>query len=148
MKILAKNKKAMFNYELFEKFEAGIKLTGAETKSAISGQISIEQAYVMIDHHYVVWLINAHIEKYKFATYDKIDPKRSRILLLHKHQIKKINFLKKTQNYTIIPTAMYLNDTKLIKITIYLAQGKKVHDKRNALKIRDEQKKIQTFKTW
>ena len=99
------NRKARYNYELGERIEAGIVLTGAEVKSVKDGKISLDESFSRIDPNGEVWLVNCHIHPYRFADNRNYDPTRSRKLLLKKHEI--LSLFKKTENknLTIVPTA-------------------------------------------
>lgn len=133
MKII--NKKAGFNYEIADKFEAGVVLTGAEVKSLFLGQASLDEAYVkIIDNE--AFLVNAHIHPYSFADSRKIDPKRTRKLLLHKKELLALQNKMLQKNLTLIPLSWY-NKGRQIKLEIALARGKKVWQKREAIKKAD-----------
>jgi len=130
------NRKARFDYELLEKVEAGIILTGAEVKSIKQGQISLKESFVRIDDNGEVWLVNAHVHPYKFADNKDYEPTRSRKLLLRKNEI--LGLLKKAEgkNLTLIPTAIYTRKNK-IKIEVAIGKGKKKWDKRRVIKERE-----------
>jgi len=135
------NKKARFDYELLEKVEAGMVLTGAEVKSVKQGQVSLKESFVRIDDNGEVWLINAHIHPYRFADNKNYEPTRSRKLLLKKTEI--LGLLKKIEgkNLTLIPTAIYTRKNK-IKVEIAISRGKKKWDKRRAIKEREGKKEV------
>ncbi|MDX9849206.1 MAG: SsrA-binding protein SmpB [Anaerolineaceae bacterium] len=135
IKILAKNRKAGFEYFLLEKFEAGIELQGSEIKSIRAGQVSIGEAYIQIEN-LEAWLINAHVAKYDAASIFNHDPKRKRRLLLHKKQINQIWNSVRQKGLTVVPTILYLSNGKA-KIEIALAKGKKMYDKRDSIARRD-----------
>jgi SsrA-binding protein len=130
------NRKARYNYELGERIEAGIVLTGAEVKSVKDGKISLDESFSRIDPNGEVWLVNCHIHPYRFADNRNYDPTRSRKLLLKKHEI--LSLFKKTENknLTIVPTAAYSQHNR-IKIELAIGKGKKKWDKREAIKKRD-----------
>jgi SsrA-binding protein len=139
MKIV--NKKAGFDYEISEKIEAGVALTGAEVKSLFSGQASLDEAYVkIIDGE--AFLINAHIHPYQYADTRKIDPKRTRKLLLHKKELLSLINKIKQKNLIIIPLSWY-NIGHQIKLEIALAKGKKKWQKKEAIKKRDLEREIE-----
>lgn len=140
-KIIATNRKAKFEYFLLEKFEAGISLKGSEIKSIRDRQISIAEAYVQIDGQ-EAWLQNAHIAPYDPASRENHDPKRKRRLLLNKKEIRKIWQEVRTKGLTIIPTEVYLKNG-LAKLTIALAKGKKLYDKRQEIAKRDFQRDLE-----
>jgi len=135
MKIV--NRKAYYDYNILDKFEAGIILTGAEVKSLKDGKGSLDDAFVQIRDQQA-FLINARIHPYAFADNKDYEPTRSRKLLLHKKEI--ISLLSKTKqsSLTIVPTAWYtIGRRGIIKIELALARGKKKYDKREAIKKKD-----------
>jgi len=140
IKIIAKNRKASFEYFLLEKFEAGIELKGSEIKSVRAGQVSIGEAFVQIENN-EAWLINSHIAKYDAASIFNHDPKRKRKLLLHKKEIQKIWDTIRQKGVTVIPTILYLSNGKA-KIEIALARGKKMFDKRDSIAKRDQEREM------
>lgn len=134
-KSLAENRKARFDYEILETYEAGISLLGQEVKSIKGGQMSLKEAYVkIINDELVLW--NAHVPRYKFSSDDNYDPIRDRKLLLKKKEIRKLSQKLNTAGLTIIPLKVYLNNGK-IKVLIGLARGKKQHDKQRRVKERE-----------
>ena len=137
-KIVARNKRARFDYEISETLEAGIILTGSEVKSVRSGKISINEAFIgAMEGSTELFLFNASIELYKQASYNNHEPRRPRVLLLHKSQrIRFFNAIQK-KGMTIIPLTMYFNHKGILKLSIALARGKNVVDKRETLKKRD-----------
>lgn len=137
-KVIARNRKAKFEYFLLDSFEAGIILKGSEIKSIRARQISIAEAYVQTNGR-EAWLINAHIAPYDPASRQNHDPKRKRKLLLNKKEIRKIWQGVKQKGLTIIPTEIYLKDG-LAKINISLAKGKKLYDKRREIAKKDMQR--------
>ncbi len=134
-KIIATNRKAKFEYNLLEFYEAGIALLGTEIKSVRARQISIAEAYIQTDGR-EVWLINAHIAPYDPASRMNHDPKRKRKLLLHKKEITKLWNSVRQKGLTIIPVEIYLQNGKA-KINIAVARGKKLYDKRRDIAERD-----------
>jgi len=139
-KIIARNRKAKFEYFLLENFEAGVVLKGSEIKSIRARQVSIAEAYVQTNGR-EAWLINSHIAPYDPASRQNHDPKRKRKLLLNKKEIRKIWQGVKQKGLTIIPTEIYLRDG-LAKISISLAKGKKLYDKRREIAKRDMQRDV------
>lgn len=136
-KIAAQNRKARFNYEIGEVFEAGIALTGSEVKSLRTGKATIAESYADA-HGGEIWLINANIPEYKQSgPYNNHEPKRHRKLLLHKRQVNKLIGAVEREGMTIIPLKLYFNDRGRAKLEIALARGKKLHDKRETSKKRD-----------
>ncbi|HNW71518.1 MAG TPA: SsrA-binding protein SmpB [Candidatus Paceibacterota bacterium] len=136
MAFYSENRKARFNYEFLDKYEAGIELLGIEVKSIRAGQISLEGSFVIVRGG-EVFLINANIPPYQpNNTPKEYDPLRNRKLLLTKDEIKKLSESDKNKNLTIIPISVYNKDRK-IKVEIVLAKGKKKFDKRENIKKRD-----------
>jgi SsrA-binding protein len=134
-KVVADNRKARFNYEIGETFEAGVALTGSEVKSLRAGKATIAESYADARNG-EMWLINANIPEYRQAGRDNHAPKRPRKLLLHKRQINKLIGAVERQGFTVVPLKMYFNPRGRAKIEIALARGKKLHDKRDTLKKR------------
>jgi SsrA-binding protein len=135
MRLLNKNRKAAFDYEIIEKFIAGVSLLGAETKSIMLGKCSLAEGYVAIKQK-EAYLKQVHVDRYAMIDgFDsKINETRDRKLLLTKPELKKLEKAVTEKGLTIIPLAMLYSDSKKIKIEIAICRGKKTHDKRNALK--------------
>ncbi len=141
MPVLAKNKKAFFDYEILEKYEAGIVLSGAEVKAAKSGQIKLTESFVAFQGE-TPFLTNAHISRYKKSNPNEpYDPTRSRQLLLHKKEIAHLIGKKSKEGLTIVPLSAY-TARNMIKIELGLGRGKKKHDKRDKIKKRDTDRDI------
>lgn len=134
MKDIAVNKKAYHDYEIEEKFEAGIALQGSEIKSLRSGKVSLKEAYVSFVHG-EAFVKGMSISIYKEATYNNHEETRDRKLLLHKREINKLANKCKLQGYTVIPLKLYFNNGK-VKVEIALAKGKSLYDKRQTDKQR------------
>ena len=145
MKILAQNRKARFNYEILEEIEAGIILKGSEIKSLRDGKVSIGDAYIS-DKKGNLFLINANIPPFYGANQFNHDPLRERQLLLHQKQIAKLLAKVKIKSLAIIPLSIYLNHRNYAKIKIALVKGKKLYDKRESIKKRDEERKLNRLK--
>ncbi len=141
IKVVAKNRKAGRDYFLLESFEAGLVLKGSEIKSVRAGQMSITEAYVRIDGN-EAWLVDAHIAPYDQANIYNHDPRRTRKLLLHRNEIKKLWESVRQKGMTVIPTKVYLKDG-LAKVEVALAKGKKQYDKRQVIAKRDVQRDIE-----
>lgn len=141
MKIIAKNKKAYFNYELLERLEVGIVLTGAEIKSIRLGTVSLQDSYVIFSDN-EAYIINMNITTYKFSNSYVVDPVRKRKLLLNAREIKKIKQEQKQKNLTVVPIMIYLNNKNKAKLEVALARGKKNYDKRETIKNRDAIRQI------
>ncbi len=138
---LATNRKARHDYELFDRFEAGIILTGTEIKSARNHGVTLQRSFV-IPRNGELWLIDAHIAPYDFAGYEKHDPTRPRKLLLHRREIEKIIEGLTTKGLTMVPTRMYLKGG-WAKVEVALARGKKKFDKRADLAKRDAKRQVE-----
>jgi SsrA-binding protein len=134
-KIVAENRKARFNYEICEVFEAGIALSGTEVKSLRGGKATIAESYAD-SRDGEIWLINANIPEYLQANRYNHLPKRPRKLLLHKRQINRLAGAIEREGMTLVPLKLYFNDKGRAKIEIALARGKKLHDKRETEKKR------------
>lgn len=138
VKVVATNRRAGFEYFLFERFEAGMALQGSEIKSIRAGQISLAEAYVNVDGTNA-WLVEAHIAPYEQANRLNHDPKRPRRLLLHKKEIRELWDAVRQKGVTIVPTRVYLKDGRA-KLEMAIAKGKKLHDKREAIARRDAER--------
>jgi SsrA-binding protein len=136
-KILSDNRQARHNYFLSDFTEAGLALTGTEVKSARNGRVQLLDAYAEIEGS-EAWLVNANFSPYSHGNRYNHEEKRKRKLLLHKQQIEKLGALTRERGFTLIPTKVYLKDG-LIKCEIALAKGKQHHDKREAIKKRDQE---------
>lgn len=141
IKIVAKNKKARFNFEILETFEAGIELKGTEVKSVRMSKINISDGYASIDNG-EVYLKQVHISPYEQGNIFNVDPLRVRKLLLHKHEIKNLIGEMGQKGYTLVPLKVYLKRGK-VKVEIGLAKGKKTYDKREALAKKDSERRLQ-----
>ncbi|MGB8951931.1 MAG: SsrA-binding protein SmpB [Candidatus Aminicenantales bacterium] len=141
MKTIATNKKAYFNYEIAESFEAGISLQGSEVKSIREGKISLKESYAEIKSG-EVFLMNCHISPYEAANRFNHDPLRPKKLLLHRQEIKRLTGKIKEKGFTLVPTKVILNDSGKIKIEVSLAKGKKVYQKREVIKERDREREL------
>ena len=135
-KIIADNRKARFNYEIGEVFEAGIALTGTEVKSLRPGKATIAESYAGARDG-ELWLYNANIPEYLQASRFNHAPKRPRRLLLHKREINKLTGAVEREGMTLVPLKLYFNEKGRAKIEIAVARGKKLHDKRETEKKRD-----------
>ncbi len=141
IKIIAKNKRATFDYILIETFEAGLVLTGTEIKSVRANQVSLQRSYVQ-QRNGELWLVEAHIAPYVHGNIQNHDPVRPRKLLLHSREIGKIIDQVQQKSLTIVPTKLYLKNGRA-KVEIALAQGKKKHDKRQDIAKKDDQRRVE-----
>ena len=135
IKVVADNRRARFNYEIGETFEAGIALTGSEVKSLRAGKATIAESYADARGG-EIWLINSNIPEYQQAGRFNHAPKRLRKLLLHQRQIDRLTGAVERDGMTIVPLKLYFNEKGRAKVEIALGRGKKLHDKRETLKKR------------
>lgn len=136
-----KNKKASFEFEFLEEFIAGIVLVGSEVKSIRNGAASFTDAYCYIKDN-EIFVKNLHISEYKNSSYNQHEPKRDRKLLLTKKEIKKLKEKSQEKGLTIVPTKLFINDRGMVKIGIALSRGKKLYDKRENIKRKDDERKM------
>jgi SsrA-binding protein len=134
-----KNKRAGFEYEFIDIYTAGMVLTGPEIKSIRTGKASITEAYCFIKNG-ELWVKGMHISPYEPASYNNENPLRDRKLLLNRAEIEKLEKALKNKGLTIIPIKVFLSENGYAKMDIGLARGKKVHDKRDDLKERDDRR--------
>ena len=140
-KLVANNKRARFEYEILEVFEAGIVLTGTEIKSIRANQVNLRQSFVQAKER-ELWLMDAHISEYKHGNRQNHKPKQPRKLLLHRKEINKIVDRLNQKGLTAVPTKMYLKKG-LAKLEIGLGRGKKLHDKRSDIAKRDANRQME-----
>ncbi len=136
------NRKAHFNYSIEEEFEVGIVLLGSEVKSLREGKASISESYIT-ESKGELFLINSNITEYKSANRFNLAPKRQRNLLLHKKQLNKILGRMQEKGYSCLPLKIYFNKKNFAKVLIGLGRGKKLYDKRETIKKRDENRRQQ-----
>lgn len=140
-KVISRNRKASFDYDLGERFEAGMELMGSEIKSIRAGRISLQEAYVQ-ERYGELWVVNMHIPEYKEASDQGHDPLRHRKLLLHRREIDKIVTELALKGFTIVPTQLYLRNG-YAKLEIALAKGKKKFDKRQSIREKDDKRRAE-----
>ncbi len=141
-KIISDNRQARHLYEILETYEAGIELKGTEVKSIRQGKVNLRDGYALIRNG-EAWLINVHISPYQTASeYFNHDPRRTRKLLLHRQEIRKLIGKVEQQGLTLVPLKMYLKRGWL-KVAIGLGKGKKLHDKREDLKKREDKRDME-----
>ena len=140
MPVLARNKKAFHDYFIEEKYEVGIELIGTEVKSIKVGKVSIKESFVRIIKN-EVFVMNMHVTPYEFGNINNESETRVRKLLLKRKEIDKMAQKIKEQGYTIMPLSIYTKQ-RLVKMEIGLAKGKKLYDKREDLKRRDQDREI------
>lgn len=141
MKQLANNKKAFHDYFIEKKYEAGIELKGDEVKSIKQGKVSIKESFIG-DKNGEIYIYGMHVTPFTEAYDKKIDPTRTRKLLLHRKEISSLIGKKSQAGFTIVPLSIY-EKNGLVKIEIALAKGKKLYDKRESLKKKDDKRRIE-----
>jgi SsrA-binding protein len=140
-KISIRNKKAGFEYYLLEQFTAGLVITGTEVKSIREGKVNLTDSYCAFDNG-ELFVLNMHIAEYKYGNQFNHEPKRPRKLLLTKREIRKLQQKLKDKGITVIPVELFVNENGFAKLTIAIAKGKKLYDKRETLKSKDQQREI------
>lgn len=137
-----KNKRATFDYELIETYTAGIVLTGTEIKSIRQGKASLADTYCIFEKG-ELWVRNMYIAEYFYGTYNNHNVRRDRKLLLTKNELRKLMRWAKEPGYTIIPTRLFINERGLAKLNIAVAKGKKLYDKRQAIKEKEDKRTME-----
>ncbi|MDE5774157.1 MAG: SsrA-binding protein SmpB [Muribaculaceae bacterium] len=138
-KILIKNKRATFDYEIGDTYTCGIVLTGTEIKSIRQSKASLADTYCLITNG-EVWVKNMHIAEYSFGSYNNHVTRRDRKLLLNRKEIAKLQKECENPGYTVIPLRLFINERGLAKLVIGVARGKKQYDKRQSIKERDDKR--------
>ena len=141
IKTIALNRKAWHDYFIEEKYECGIALFGTEVKSIRQGKVNLKESWAQIRKG-EVWVEGMHISPYEQGNIYNRDPLRAKKLLLHKHEIRKLDNLVMRQGFTLIPLEMYLRDGK-VKVQLGLCKGKQLHDKRESMARKDSDREIQ-----
>jgi SsrA-binding protein len=141
IKIICKNRKAYFNYEIESSFEVGIALLGSEVKSLRGGKAQLLDAYAKIKDDELI-LVDAHIAQYEQANRENHDPQRERKLLAHKREIRKLVGKVAERGYSLIPLKLYFKNGK-VKVELGLAKGKKAYDKRESIKKKDQRREME-----
>ncbi len=145
IKIIAKNKRAGFDFQLLEKIEAGIVLQGTEVKVLRENKVNLNESYVLINENTEAFAYNVLIPHYAFGNIHNHEEHRIKKLLLHKKEIARLYHEMKSKNLTLVVTMIYFKDSK-VKIEIALARGKKMHDKRESEAKRDVERKLRQNK--
>ncbi|HMQ70251.1 MAG TPA: SsrA-binding protein SmpB [Ignavibacteria bacterium] len=140
IKVITTNRKANFEYEILNKYEAGIVITGTEVKSLREGKVNLQESYGRIIND-EVWIVNSHINEYKFGNINNHEPTRNRKLLLNKREIRKIRQQLQEKGLTLVPLKIYFKGS-LVKVEIGIARGKKLYDKRESIKKRDIERNL------
>jgi SsrA-binding protein len=141
-KVISDNRQAGHNFFLFDRYEAGIALTGTEVKAAKAGKVQLRDAYANVEKG-EAWLLNAHISEYSHGNRFNHAPTRPRKLLLHRREIEKLHSATREKGLSLVPTLLYMKNGR-IKCEIALAKGKKFHDKREAERARSDQEEART----
>ena len=141
VKLIAQNRKAYHDYFVEEKIECGLALFGTEVKSVRQGRVNLKDAWCTIEDG-EIFVKGMHISPYEQGNVFNRDPLRARKLLLHKHEIRKLDGLIMRQGYTLIPLSLYLKDGR-VKLELGVCKGKQLHDKRNSMAKRDSDREIQ-----
>ncbi len=136
-----KNKRASFDFEILETFNAGIVLTGTEIKSIRAGKAGLVDTFCY-ENNGEIWLKNMYIAEYSQGSYNNHEIRRDRKLLLQKKEIAKIQKYSKESGFTIVPLKVFLNEKGLAKIVIGIARGKKEYDKRQSIREREDKRNI------
>lgn len=136
-----KNRRASFDYEILERFTAGIQLYGTEIKSIRDSHASLTDTYCLFINN-ELWVKNMHIAEYFFGTYNNHAPRRDRKLLMQKKELRKLQRLTKESGKTIIPLSLFINENGLAKLQIGLCQGKHSYDKRQTLKEKEDRRSM------
>ena len=143
MKIVTVNKPARFRYEILETIEAGIALMGSEVKSIREGRINLKDAYADIQNGEAI-LLNCHISPYEAANRFNHEPERARKLLLHRRELRRLTGKIQERGLTLVPMKVLLNDKGLVKVELALAKGKKIYEKKEAIKERDREREARS----
>jgi SsrA-binding protein len=141
-----KNKKARFEYEILDKYTAGIVLTGTEIKSIRDSKASIAESFCEFNDKGELFVINMTIQEYVYGNYYNHAPKAERKLLLNKRELKKLEKEVNTKGLTIVPLHLFLNERGLAKLVVALAKGKKLYDKRETMKDNDNKRDLARIK--
>lgn len=142
-----KNKRARFEYQILDKFIAGIQLNGTEIKSIRLGKVTITESFCAFKKD-ELWIRGMHISEYEFGNYANHEPKRERKLLLNRQELDKLQKKLKNQGLTIVPLLLFINEKGWAKLEIAIAKGKKLHDKRDSLKEKNMQRDIEKVKRY
>jgi SsrA-binding protein len=139
------NKKARFEYDILDRYTAGIQLTGTEIKSIRQSKASIAESFCEFSNH-ELFVINMYIEEYIYGHHYNHKPKSERRLLLNRKELNKLEKEVKNVGLTIVPLRLYINENGWAKLDIALCKGKKIHDKRNTIKDRDNKRDLDRVK--
>lgn len=140
-KLVATNRRARFEYEILDTYEAGLVLRGPEVKSLRAGKASLSDAYAVVRRG-EMYLVNAHINPYEQAGRENTESRRERKLLLHRAEIARLAGDVSERGFTVVPLSLYFKDGRA-KVELALARGKKIHDKRETIRRREEDREVQ-----
>ncbi len=141
-KVIATNRRAYHEYEVIERYEAGIVLTGTEVRSLRENGCQLRDCYALIRNN-ECWLYNLHIAPYSHGGYSNVDPDRRRKLLLHRRQIRLLEQKTQERGFALVPLSIYFNDASCVKVELALGRGKKLYDKRQDIAKKDAQRDIE-----
>ena len=141
-KIVATNRKAYHDYHILDKYETGIELLGSEVKSLREGNANLKEGYIVIRKEQA-WVLGIHISPYSHTGFEGHEPVRERRLLLHKREIRKIKIALEQKGLTAVPLKIYYNTNGWAKLEIGIAKGKKIYDKKKAIRERDIQREAE-----
>ena len=139
--LVSENKKARFQYEILDTFEAGLVLRGTEVKVLREGKISLDEAYARVDRN-ELWLIGANIPEYRHGNVQNHEPKRKRKCLLHKRELRKLKETSQVKGLTLVPLRVYFGSRGFAKVTIGVGKGRKLHDKRQHEREKEAKREI------
>lgn len=145
-KINIQNKKARFEYEILDKYIAGIQLTGTEIKSIRQSKARITESFCEFNERGELFIVNMYIQEYTFGHHFNHNPKSERRLLLNKRELRSLKKDVEAKGNTIVPLKLFINDRGFAKLEIALAKGKQTHDKRNVIKDRDSKRNLDRIK--
>ena len=140
-KTVAQNRKARHDYFILDAFECGIVLTGTEIKSVRAGNLNLKDSYASIENG-EMWLYGVHISPYEKGTYYNHEPERDRKLLMHRHEITRLNSKMREKGLTLVPLSVYIKEGKRAKVELGLVKGRTTHDKRDMIADRDAKRTI------
>ncbi len=138
-RMVAVNKKARFRFEVLDEFEAGLALVGTEVKSLRRGLASLDEAFARVQGN-EIYIVGLHIPEYSQGNRQNHEPTRKRKLLLHRREIRRLQTRATWRGLTLVPMDLYFNDRGLAKVTLAICRGRKVHDKREAIRKKDERR--------
>ena len=139
-----RNKRASFDYELLDMYQAGLVLTGTEIKSIRLGKASLVDTFCFFNNG-ELWVKNMYIDEYFYGTYNNHSARRDRKLLLSRKELQKMQRLTQESGFSIIPVKLYISDKGLAKLSVAIAKGKKMYDKRESIKEREDKRNMERF---